>query len=62
VARSNGGLRDAPQRLTVVIGTPKAWTISPWLAVPLTISWVVNNRKLAKSLVAWVNTGKWPLK
>ena len=48
--------------MTVVKETPNARTISPWLAEPLMINWVVKNRKLAKSSWAWVNTGKWPLK
>ena len=50
------------QRFTVPRGTPKARAISPCVAVPLTISCVVKNRKLAKSAVAWVKTGRWPLR
>jgi len=48
--------------LTVIAGTPNARTISPCVAVPLTMSCVVNRRNAARSAVAWVKTGRWPLR
>src|ERR1700733_13012843 len=69
--RRAGGLKKAlappwrywrQQRLTVVNGSPKACTICPCVAVPLTMSCVVKKRKLAKSSTGWLKTGRWPLK
>ena len=46
------------QRLTVTRGTPKASTICLWLAVLLTINWLLYKRKAPKSSAACVNTGR----
>ena len=49
------------ERLIVVSDTPKAFCICPCVALPCTINWLVNSRKLAKSSSPCMNTGKWPL-
>jgi hypothetical protein len=45
-------------RFTVIIGTPNVCTISFGFAVPVSIIWLVNMRKLRTSLSSCWNTGK----